>query len=86
VAHRGPVRVVLALRPTCRGDLGLEHRLHHRHPGGHAHRQQALPGSTGDIGQRQLDFLRQIRQPNAIAGINETNTRYGLHGGPLPFM
>ena len=83
MAHRGPVRIMLAFRPGHPGDLGLEHCLHHRHPGGHAHRQQPLPRGTGDIGHRQLDLLRQIRQHHGIGRVSETNSRYGLHGGPF---
>ncbi len=86
VAHRGPAAVVLALRPARLADLGLKHRLHHRHPGGHAQRQQPLPRSTGDVGHRQPDFLGQIRQRDGIGRVSEANSRYGLHGGPLLFL
>jgi hypothetical protein len=34
VAHRGPLRIVLALRPARLGDLGLKHRRRHRQPSG----------------------------------------------------
>jgi hypothetical protein len=68
MTHRGPVRVVDALRPAGRGDLGLKHRDHHRHPGSHAHRQQPLPRRAGDIGQRQPNLLRQIRQHHGGIG------------------
>jgi hypothetical protein len=76
-------RIVLAFRATRLGDLGLKHCLHHCQPRGHAHRQQALPRRAGDIGHRQRDLLRQIRQHHAIGRVNETNSRYGLHGGPF---
>jgi hypothetical protein len=84
MAHRGPIRVVRALRPARLGDLGLEHRLHHRHPGGHAHRQQPLARNTGDVGHRQPDLRRQLGQPGGIGSVSEANGSYGLHGGPLP--
>ena len=63
---------------------GLDQRLHHRHPGGHAHRQQPLARNTGDVGHRQLDLLRQLGQPGGVGSVSEMNGSYGLHGGPLP--
>jgi len=75
VAHRGPVPVVLALRPGHLGDLGLKHRLHHRHPGGHAHRQQPLPRGAGDIAHCQLDLLWQIGQARGVGRVGQANSR-----------
>jgi len=83
VAHRGPLGVVLALGPACLADFGLKHRGHHRQPGGHAHRQQPLPGRTSDVGHRQLDLLRQIGKYGSVGRVSQANCRYGLHGGPL---
>src|SRR6202171_3113371 len=82
-AHRGPRRIVLALGPARLGHFGLKHRGHHCHPGGHAHRQQPLPGHAGDVGHRQCDLLRQIGQHHGIGRVSKANSRYGLHGGPL---
>jgi hypothetical protein len=73
---------VLALRSARLGDLGVKHRGHHRQPGGHPHRQQALPGSAGDIGHRQLNLLRQIGQRSGISRVSKANSGYGFHGGP----
>jgi len=63
VPHGRAGRVVLALRAGHSGDLGLEHRLHHRHPGRHAQREQSLPRHTHDVGQRHAQRLGQISQP-----------------------
>jgi hypothetical protein len=86
MAHRDSVWVVLALQPGDFGDLGLKHRLHHRQSGGHAHRQQALPGGPGDAGHRQRNLLRQFGQPGGVGRVSEANSRYGLHGGPFSFF
>ena len=62
-------------RPGHLGDLGLKHRLHHRHPGGHAHRQQPLPRGAGDIGHCQLDLLWQIGQARGVGRVGQANSR-----------
>ncbi len=79
VAHRDPLRVVLVLRPGDLGHLGLKDRLHHRQPGGHAHRQKPLACRSSDIAHRQCDLLRQIWQHNGIGAVGDANSRYGLH-------
>jgi hypothetical protein len=71
VAHRGPVRIVLALRPTRLGDLGFKHRSYHRHPGGNAHRHQPFTRGAGNIGHRQLDLLWQIGKRDGFDGVSE---------------
>lgn len=71
---RGPVRVVLALRPGQALQLGLKHRLHHRHPGGHAHRQQPL---TADHRQ-----VFHVREPVSRSGTRRAPAR--LRSSPRP--
>src|SRR5208283_2827479 len=38
---------------------------------------------ASDIGQRQCDLLRQIRQHHGIGRVSNANSRYGSHGGPF---
>jgi hypothetical protein len=73
-------------RTAARLDLGLKHRLHHAQPRGHAHRQQPLPGRAGEISQRELNLLWQLRKDAGVTRVSEPNSRYGLHGGPFSFF
>jgi hypothetical protein len=84
VAHRGALGVVPAARPDELLDLGVEHRLHHGHPGGDTHRQQALPGHRGDIAEHLGQLRRQLRTHVGRVGIgDQAQVRYVLlHGGP----
>ena len=90
VTYRGTPRVMLTSQPARRGDLRVEHRAHHRHPGGHAHRQQPFPGRPGDIGQcqphlgRQISHAQLIQLGGCVRFQHQPQCRYGLHGGPLP--
>src|SRR2546421_557011 len=90
VTYRGALGVVLTLRPTRRGDLRVEHRAHHRHPGSHAHCQQPFPSRPSDIGQcqphlgRQISHAPHIQFGGCVRFRHQTQCRYGLHGGPLP--
>ena len=61
VAHRGPGRVVPALRPGQRGHVGVHQRLHDLQAGTHGQRQQTLLHVLGDLGHRHSDLLRQRR-------------------------
>ena len=88
VPHRGALRVVPALGPDDAGDLLLEHRLHHGHPGRHAQREQSLACRAGDIAEHRGELLGQLGRPRRRVGrLDQAQSRYVLlHGGPSSRM
>jgi hypothetical protein len=80
----GPVGVVLALGAHLGFQLGLQQLAHDSQSHRHTHGQQPLPGGGGHLGHRQAHLLGQIGQQGDVLALHKANTRYLLHGGPLP--
>ena len=56
MAHRGPIRVVAALRPRQRDHIGIHHRVHDLHPGPDREGQQ----KRIDLAEHAIDTMRQM--------------------------
>lgn len=59
VTHRGPATVLLTLRPTGLGDLGLKHLGHHRHLWRPRSSRTALTCGANDIESARLIWARR---------------------------
>ena len=78
-------------RPARLGDLGLKHRRHDRHPGGHTHRHQPLPRGAGkglvsDCNATQLtaDPVHLVTLSGSKAPLAKSWSRRPRDGGALP--
>jgi hypothetical protein len=79
-----PPRLLGVLGTDLGGQFRLHQLSHHPQPDGHAHRQQPLAGSRGHIAHRQAQLVRQLTQLSSEIPLDQANSRYLLHGGPLP--
>ena len=79
VAHRGPAKVVLALRADDLVDLGLHQLVQHPEPDADAQREQPFLGGAGELAERLLHRARQLL--DALLAGRDRRSRYGPHGG-----
>jgi len=80
VPHGRAVGVVAALGADQPGDVLGHQRLQHLQARAHRQREQALPGGTGKLGNRERHLLRQLE-----LGVVGGGGAVGIlrHGGPL---
>jgi hypothetical protein len=79
VTHRGPLRIVLALRAHDLIELRLHQLMQHAQPDPDAQREQPLLRGAGELAERLLHRARQLL--DALLAGHDRGSRYGPHGG-----